>query len=72
MAVYLSHVVKYTTIWKSDGKKLLIHWGKKGTNFLGSPNSMPNSMHFAAFSHAMGKIDGETMHFTYYKEYHRM
>ena len=55
MAVYLSHVVKYTIIWKSDGKNLLIHWVKKGTNFLGSPNSM----HFAAFSHAMGNWWGK-------------
>ena len=46
----ISHVVNYTIRCESDWRKVPICWGKMGANFPGSPNSMD----FAAFSHAMG------------------
>ena len=48
----VSHVVKYTIKWKSDGRKVPICWGGGGigTNFPSSSNLMD----FTAFSHAKG------------------
>ena len=47
----VSHVVKYTIRWESDGKKCTHPLGEKiGTNFPGSSNSM----YFTALSHATG------------------
>ena len=36
----VSHVMKYTIGWESDGRKVPIIRGKYGTNFQGSLNSM--------------------------------
>ena len=46
----ISHVVKYTIGWESDGRKAPIFGESMGTNFLGSPNPMD----FAAFSYEIG------------------
>ena len=51
----ISHVIKYTIRWESDGRKVSYVREKMGTNFPGSPNWMG----FAAFF-MLWKTDGET------------
>ena len=47
----ISHMMKYTIKWKSDGKKMCPYYGKSLiSNFLG----FPHRMGFVAFSRTMG------------------
>ena len=48
---HISHLVKYTIRWESDGRKVPILWGKNGYQFL---RLCQFDGFFTAFSHAMG------------------
>ena len=57
----ISHVMKYTIGWESDGKKYP-HYGKYiSTNFAG----FPHTMGFVALSQCYGVLMWKPMHFPY-------
>ena len=64
----ISHVVKFTTRWVSDGGKVPILWGKNGYQ-------LPGLFQFDGFHCILscyGKLMEKPIYFTYYKVYHRM
>ena len=64
----ISHMMKYTTGWESNGKTLPFYGKIMGTNFPG----LSHSMGFADFSNAMGNLMTKPMHFPCHEVYHRM
>ena len=64
----VSHVVKYTIRWESDGKNVLIFRGKNGYQF---PRLFQFDVYHCTFS-CYGKLMRKPMYFAYYKVYHRM
>ena len=64
----ISHVMKYTTGWGSNGKKAPILWEKYEYQF---PRSSPYDGFCCIFLY-YGKLMGKPMHFPYDEVYHRM
>ena len=64
----ISHVMKYTTGWESNGKKAPILWEKYEHQF---PRSSSHNG-FCCILPYYGKLMGKPMHFPYDEVYHRM
>ena len=64
----ISHMMKYTTGWKSNRKNHAFYGKSMETNFL----CIPHSMGFVAFSDAIGDFIRKPMHFPCNEVYHRM
>ena len=63
----ISHMMKYTLGWKSDGKKVPILWEKYDYQF-------PRFLLYDGFCWILpyyGKLMGKPMHFPYGEVYHR-
>ena len=65
---YISHVMKSTIGWESNGKKAPILWEKYEYQF---PRSSPYDGFCCIFLY-YGKLMGKPMHFPYDEVYHRM
>ena len=64
----ISHTMKYTIGWESDGKKVPILWEKYDYQF---PRFSPYDGFCCIFLY-YGKLMGKPMHFPYDEVYHRM
>ena len=64
----ISHMLKYTIGWESDGKKAPILWEKYDYQF---PRLSPYHGFCCIFPYR-GKFMGKPMHFPYAEVYHRM
>ena len=64
----ISHMMKYTAGWESNGTNHPFYGKITGTNFPG----LPNSMGFADFSNAFWNLMKKPMHFPCEDVYHRM
>ena len=64
----ISHMLKYTIRWKSDGRRALILWEKYEYQF---PRLSPYHG-FCCILPYCGKFMGKPMHFPYAEVYHRM
>ena len=62
-----SHMMKYTTGWKCNGKNHSFYRKSMGTNSSG----LPHSMGFAEFSNALGNLWRKPMHFPRDEVYQR-
>ena len=63
----ISHMMKYTIGWESDGKKVPILWEKYDYQF---PRFSPDDGFCCIFPY-YGKLMGKPMHFLYDEVYHR-
>ena len=64
----ISHMMKYTIGWESNGKKVPILWEKSDYQF---PRFSPYDGFCCIFPY-YGKLMGKPMHFPYDEVYHRM
>ena len=61
----ISHKMKYTTGWETNGKKAPILSKSMSTNFPGFPHSMGFLQNPVKYIRAIGKLMGKPMHFPY-------